>query len=395
MRTLARNAAFRRLFAGHATSLFGDRALFVVLGIWTLDLTGSTGAGGLAFAFLAMGGLAAPVAGVIADRFPRRRVLIANDLGAAVLVCALLAVHDAGDVWIIYAVAFGYGFVQQLGSAARGGLVAGLVADDLLPVANGLLESARSGIRIVAPVVGAALYLAGGGAVVALLDAATFLASAAFLAGLAVPDIAARGGRLHLAELSAGIRHLRNDPALRGPFPAIVIAAAGVGMAEVIPFAAVTQGLNRDSTFLVILSACHGAGAIVAGLAIPRLIAARGEIVAMSVATATGTAGMVLFVLPWTLSVLAASTLFGACLAGALVAWFTHLQRRTPDELRGRTIAASEMLVTLPYVGAIAAGAALVEIVDFRLLSIAGAVALALCAVRLVYSRLRMIPIAS
>ena len=63
MRTLARNSAFRRLFAGHATSLFGDRALFVVLGIWTLDLTGSTGAGGLAFGFLAIGGFAAPIAG--------------------------------------------------------------------------------------------------------------------------------------------------------------------------------------------------------------------------------------------------------------------------------------------------------------------------------------------
>lgn len=68
------------------------------------------------------------------------------------------------------------------------------------------------------------------------------------------------------------------------------------------------------------LSACHGGGAIVAGLAIPRLIAAGGEIVAMSVATATGAAGMVLFVLPWTVGVLAASTLFGACLAGAIVA---------------------------------------------------------------------------
>ena len=217
-------------------------------------------------------------------------------------------------------------------------------------------------------------------------------ASAAFLAGLAVPDIAARGGRLQLAELAAGIRHLRDEPALRGPFPAIVIASAGIGMAEVIPFAAVTDGLGRDSAFLGILSACHGAGAIVAGLAIPRLIAARGEIVAMSAAAATGALGMVLFALPSTLSVLAASTLFGACLAGALVAWFTHLQRRTPDELRGRAMAAAEMLLTLPYVGSIAAGAALVGLVDFRLLSLAGAVALALCAVRIVYSRSRMMP---
>ncbi len=395
MRNLARNAAFRRLFAGHATSLFGDRALFVVLGIWTLDLTGSSGAGGLAFGFLAIGGLAAPIAGVIADRFPRRRVLIATDVAAAALVCALLAVHDAGDVWIIYAVALGYGFAQQLGSAARGGLVAGLVPDDLLPVANGLLESARSGIRIVAPVAGAALYLAGGGALVAILDAATFLASAACLAGLRVPDIPVRGGRLRLAELAAGLHHLRDDPALRGPFPAIVVAAAGIGMAEVIPFAVVTDGLARDSTFLGVLSACHGAGAIVAGLAIPRLIAARGEIVAMTVAAASGAAGMALFVLPSTVAVLAASTLFGACLAGCMVAWFTHLQRRTPDHLRGRAMAASEMLLTLPYVGSIAAGAALVGIVDYRLLSVAGAVALALCSVRIGYSRSRMISIAS
>jgi MFS family permease len=395
MRTLARNAAFRRLFAGHATSLFGDRALFVVLGIWTLDLTGSTGAGGLAFGFLAIGGFAAPIAGVIADRFPRRRVLITNDLAAALLVCALLAVRDAGDVWIIYAVALGYGFVQQLGSAARGGLVAGIVADDLLPVANGLLESARSGIRIIAPVAGATLYLAGGGAMVAILDAATFLASAACLAGLTVPDIAARGGQLRLAELAAGIRHLRNEPALWGPFPAIVMAAAGIGMAEVIPFAVVTEGLARDSAFLGVLSACHGAGAIVAGIGIPRLIKANGEIVAMSAATAAGAVGMVLFVLPSTAAVLLASTLFGACLSGVMVAWFTHLQRRTPDHLRGRATAATEMLVTLPYIGSIAAGAALVGVVDFRLLSLAGAVALALCSVRIVYSRSRMIAIAS
>lgn len=395
MRRLARHSAFRRLFLGHVTSLFGDRALFVVLGIWTLDLTGSTGAGGLAFGFLAIGGLAAPIAGVIADRFPRRRVLIANDLAAALLVCALLAVHDPGDVWIIYAVALGYGFAQQLGQAARGGLVAGIVSDELLPVANGLLESARSGIRIIAPVTGAALYLAGGGAVVAVLDAATFVVSALFLAGLRVPDIARTGGRVRVAELFAGLRHLWDDPALRGPFPAIVVAAAGIGMAEVIPFAAVTDGLDRDSAFLGVLSACHGAGAIIAGLTIPKLIAARGELTAMGVATTAGAAGMALFAVPATITILTASTLFGACLAGCMVAWFTHLQRRTPDALRGRTLAASEMLLSVPYIGSIAGGAALVGYVDYRLLTLAGAGALALCAARIVYSRSRMIPIAS
>ena len=54
MKQLARHRDFRLLFAGHVTSLFGDRALFVVLGIWALELTGSTGAGSVAFAFLAV-----------------------------------------------------------------------------------------------------------------------------------------------------------------------------------------------------------------------------------------------------------------------------------------------------------------------------------------------------
>ena len=45
MKRLARHRDFRLLFAGHVTSLFGDRALFVVLGIWALELTASTGAG--------------------------------------------------------------------------------------------------------------------------------------------------------------------------------------------------------------------------------------------------------------------------------------------------------------------------------------------------------------
>ena len=155
MKRLARHRDFRLLFAGHVTSLFGDRALFVVLGIWALELTGSTGAGGIAFGFLALAGSLAPVAGVIVDRFPRRQALIGNDLATAVMVLALLFVNDSGDVWIIYAVALAYGFSQQVGAAARSGLVAGMLPDDLLPQANGVLESARSGIRIVAPVAGA------------------------------------------------------------------------------------------------------------------------------------------------------------------------------------------------------------------------------------------------
>jgi MFS family permease len=384
MRRLAAHRDFRLLFLGHATSLFGDRALFVVLGIWALALTGSTGAGALAFGFLAVAGLLAPAAGVIADRFPRRVVLVANDLSTAVVVLALLFVRSADDVWIIYLVALAYGFSQQLGAAARGGLVAGMVPDELLPLANGVLESARSGIRIAAPAAGAGLYVLLGGGAVAVLDAATFVVSAGCLMRVRAPDIErVAGGRVQLSELMAGFRHFSATPELRAVLPAIVFGAAGVGLAEVIPFAVVHDGLHARGAVLGVLGAFHGAGAIVGGLSTGRLIDQVGEARSLGLWLGVGACGMAAYTLP-TLSVtLTAALLFGGCLAGVIVSWTTLIQRRTPTELRGRASAAGEALASLPYVTAIGLGSALVTIIDYRLLTVTAAAGLAAAALYL------------
>ena len=317
MKQLARHRDFRLLFAGHVTSLFGDRALFVVLGIWALELTGSTGAGGIAFGFLAVAGFLAPVAGVIADRFPRRHVLIGNDLATAVIVLALLFVNDSGDVWIIYAVALIYGFSQQVGAAARSGLVAGMLPDELLAQANGVLESARSGIRIAAPVAGAGLYVLSGGGLVAIVDAATFVLSAAALSLVRAPDIArAKRGRVRTSELLAGFRHFFTTPVLRAILPAVVFGAGGVGLAEVIPFAVVHDGLHRRGAFLGVLGAFHGAGAIAGGLGAGKFIGRVGEVRSLALALALGAGGMASYAFSTVASALLASLLFGCCLAG-------------------------------------------------------------------------------
>jgi MFS family permease len=379
MRELARHRDFRLLFSGHVTSLFGDRALFVVLGIWALELTGSTGAGGIAFGFLAAAGFLAPVAGVLADRFPRRHVLIGNDLATAVVVLALLLVHDRGDVWIIYAVALLYGFSQQVGAAARSGLVAGMLPDELLPQANGVLESARSGIRIAAPVAGAGLYVLSGGGLVAIIDAATFVASAAALAFVRAADIArAPRGRVRAGELVAGFRHFLATPVLRAILPAVVFGASGVGLAEVIPFAVVHDGLHRSGAFLGVLGAFHGAGAIAGGLGAGKAIGRVGEIRTLALGLALGAGGMACYALATVASALLAALLFGCCLASVIVSWTTLIQRRTPRELLGRAAAAGETIASAPYVVAIGFGSALVTLVDYRLLTLAAAAGFAL-----------------
>jgi hypothetical protein len=388
MRRLAAHRDFRLLFLGHATSLFGDRALFVVLGIWALALTGSTGAGALAFGFLAVAGLLAPAAGVIADRFPRRLVLVANDLSTAVVVLALLFVRSADDIWIIYVVALAYGFSQQVGAAARGGLVAGMLPDELLPLANGVLESARSGIRIAAPVAGAGLYVLLGGGAVAVLDATTFLVSAGCLVRVRAPDIElVAGGRVQLSEMMAGFRHFSATPELRAVLPAVVFGAAGVGLAEVIPFAVVHDGLHARGAVLGVLGAFHGAGAIAGGLSTGRLIGQVGEARSLGLWLGVGAFGMAAYTLPTLSATLMAALLFGGCLAGVIVSWTTLIQRRTPTELRGRASAAGEALASLPYVTAIGLGSALVTIIDYRLLTVTAAAGLAVAATYLLRAR--------
>jgi Na+/melibiose symporter-like transporter len=109
MRALLADRDARLLLVGQGLSLFGDRAMYLVLGIWMKTLTGSNAQAGLVFFVLAVPGLIAPAFGLVVDRVRKRPLMIAADLVVALVLGALLLVHDRGDVWIIYAVTFVYG----------------------------------------------------------------------------------------------------------------------------------------------------------------------------------------------------------------------------------------------------------------------------------------------
>jgi hypothetical protein len=66
-----------------------------------------------------------------------------------------------------------------------------------------------------------------------------------------------------------------------------------------------------------------------------------------------------------------------------MVSMFTLIPRRTPPHVRGRVAAATEMLLSTPYVGAIAGAAAAVDVIDYRIVTLAGTAMLMICAVRL------------
>jgi MFS family permease len=378
MRRILARRDMRLFVAGQTLSLFGDTALWLALAVWAKTLTGSSAAAGMVIFGITAPGLLAPLSGLLADRVRRRPLLIVTNLATAAAVLPLLLVHDRGDVWIIYAVTVAYGLSYTVLGAGLSGLLATMLPEDELADANGVLQTAREGLRLFAPLAGAALFTAAGGAAVALLDAATFVIAAGSLALMRVvePPPAPRDGRF-LAEVAAGARHLRVTVPLRQVTVACAAALLVIGFSETLVFEIAGTGLGRDPGFVGVLIAVQGAGAVAGAVTAAALVRRLGE-------GYLAGAGMVVFSFGVTLLasgslaiVLAGIVLFGLGIPWLVVALFTLLQRSTPGALQGRVYSTVELLVNTPQTISIALGAVLVALVDYRLLLLAEATVVA------------------
>ncbi|MHA6765252.1 MFS transporter [Streptacidiphilus sp. PAMC 29251] len=269
-----RDPRFRRLLAGQSLSSFGDTALYLALGVWAKELTDSNAAAGGVFLALGLPAVLSPFAGQLADRLRRRPLMIVTNALAATMVLGLLAVHDRRQLWLLYAVAFGYGLASSVLSSAGAGLRKSLLGDEQAAAANALLQSVTQALRIIAPLVGTGLFVAFGGGAVAVLDAATFVAAILALLSIRVeeqrPERRPRGS--FGADLTAGFRHIRSVPLL---FQITVVTACAfgvIGLNETAAFAVVDQGLHRAPSFLGVLNSVQGAASAVGGLATAALM---------------------------------------------------------------------------------------------------------------------------
>ncbi len=380
MRDLWRYRDFRLLFVGQTLSIFGDTCMLLVLAMWAKTLTQSNGIAGSVLFAVALPGLLAPLAGVVVDRLPRRKVMIATDLVTAVVVLSLLTVHGRGDLWQIYLVAFLYGASLLLFQSARSAFVQGMLPDELLGQANGVLTTIREAMRLVGPLTGAALFALLGGGAVAVVDAVTFVISATALLAMRGPDPRPHPSELHWwPETTAGLRHIARQPILRHLVVASVICLMVFGFAESVCFA-VVQGLGRPVEFLGVLSTVQGVGAVVAGVTTTVMVRRLGELRIVWLGLATAAVGL-LFVAGYGLPpVVVGWFVFGAALPPIMVGINTALQRRTPTELQGRTASGFDLLTSIPYTVSIAIGAVLVGVVAYRVLLLVMAAGVAVSA---------------
>lgn len=347
---------------------FGTSALWLASGVWVKDLTGSDGLAALCMLAMWAPTLAGPLLGTLADRTRRKPLLIGANLLLAALLLTLFTVDSPARLWLLFAVLFVYGATGVVHDAAESALVAGAVPTSLLGDFNGLRMTATEGMKLLAPLAGAGVYAAYGGATVALLDAVTFVVATGLYACLRVrestPEPPAGSWRAQTAE---GARHLWTHPRLRPLVLAGGTTMLFAGLNGAMTYA-VIDGLGHNPAYAGVLYAVQGAGSVAIGLLSGPALRRLGERRFAAYGIALTAAATSLRAIPSDPVALVCSAAIGAGLPCVLIAALTAVQRETPDALLGRTAATANTLVFAPNVIGLAVGAALVELLDVRLL---------------------------
>ena len=369
MRKAFQLPGFTRLFGGLTTSMLGDSVMLLVLSMWVKTLTGSNGAAGLTFFWMVVPALFAPLYGMYIDRVRRKPLLVWGNVVSALMVLPLLLVADAGDVWVIYVVAFLYGISFVVLPAGLNGLLKEMVPGDLLVEANSCVQTTKEGFRLIGPLIGAALFGLFGGGVVAVVDALSFLAAALIIASIPLQESPPQRSEQHWwHEMTGGVRHLVREPILRHTLVAFALMLIVIGFTEASIYA-VLDFFGKPATFAGVVVTVQGVGAVAGGITATRWVRRLGEAGTVTVGMGLLALGLAIVALTSTLWVtLAAVVVLGYALPLTFIAFMTMLQRRTPHALMGRVSAAVETVMGGPQAISLAVGALLVTLLDYHVI---------------------------
>ncbi len=381
---------FRLLWGAGLVSSVGTWLLVLAVPAHVYLVTRSLAASGLTMAAQCLPWLVlGPVAGVFADRWDRRRLMIAADVCRAGAVALMLLGSSAADRWVLYAALA----AESTGTAvfapalrARTPEIVG--TGELLSSANALNSVSDGVVRLIGGPLGGVLLAAFGFRVLICADALSYLVSAAALAmtsrrsghhrapGTTVRDV----GR----DLAAGLRALRGNPVARALAAVTIgyLAANAALSAVVVPFGVAVLGGARQAGYLF---SALGAGFLL-GAPVVRLLLDRVQPRYLLAATLTATAAAcyLLFHAASLAGALPAAVAVGMFGSMSLVVPETTLQRVVPNAVLGRVTSvfvAGEATVTL--IGSIA-GPALAQAAQISGVAVASS-ALTLAAAVLAY----------
>jgi MFS family permease len=350
-RLLVDQRDYRLLVSAGLVSSLGDYLLGVGLVYLVYDLTGSTlASAGLLVVSVLPQVLLASAAGVLVDRWDRRRTLATTLLLQVAVLAPLLVVTDASRIWLLYVVAAAQSVLEQLSTPAEQALVPHLVPADRLVSANAVNGQARNVARLVGSGIGGVVAAWGGLPALAVVDAATFVGAALLV--LAIRPLAAHRPLPDPSleptpptpwwqEWRAGLAVAAGSPVLRVLLMFSALTAVGEGIMGTLFAPFVRDVLHGGPQGFGLVAGIQAVGGIVGGLVVAsvgdRFRPARLLAVA---AVAFGLVDLAIFLYPlaWVSLVPAVVLMVVVGVPGAAVnaSFLTLLQRSTDDAYRGR-----------------------------------------------------------
>lgn len=353
---------------GMSASFLGGSAMSLAAGIWVKSLTGSSSLAALVSVCIYAPSALSPLAGLLADRVPRKPLLITVNAATAAAMLPMLAVRSEDQVWLILVAMTCYGAALALIDPAEQALFVVMLPTEERQRINGLRMSLQEGGKLVAPLAGAGLFSLFGGGVVAALTAVTFVVAALAIARLSVtepPLPASTGGWLR--NLGAGFGHIWREPSLRVVTASAATAMFVAGTLTAAQFSLV-DALGRAPSFLGVITGLVGAGSIAAGLTSAPLIRRHGEPTLLALGVANGSVGYLLLSTGQLPVVLIGAVVMGFALPWAVIALINLSQRLTPVDLQGRVAAAIGLLLFAPQPIAHLLGAAAITTIAFSVI---------------------------
>jgi MFS family permease len=369
---LRNNRDFRRLFMGGLVSQTGDWFNSVALFTLLLSLTGSGEAVGYILIIkLLPSFFVGPLAGVVADRFNRKTVMIVSDVIRGLLVLGFLLVQRPEQVWIVYVLAAIEVAVSSFFDPAKSAAIPNIVSRDELIPANALSAASWSVTLALGAALGGVVTDAFGRNTAFVIDSISFFVSAAYISAVRLRSSTSNGrqGRLRsrgqerarrvsiadatgVTDLIEGARYLRSNPRVM----ALLLVKSGWGLGGGVLLLLTIYGkqifpLGRDGAASIgLLYGARGLGALIGPVIAGAITsgAPRTMRQAISVAFFVSAAFYLLFAHSPVLWV-ALICVLGAHSGGSIQWVFstTLLQMTVPDKFLGRVFALEMALLTL------------------------------------------------
>ena len=305
--------------------------------------------------------LLAPVGGVVADRYDRRRVLMVTQASMMFLAFGLAALTLSGriEVWQIAAIAALLGVANGFDIPTRQAFVVELVGRQDLINAIALNSSMFNGARIIGPAIAGVLVAAVGEGWCFLGNAVSYVAVLAGLASLRVtPRVQEARRGTAFADVKEGFRYVAETKPIRALLLLLgLVSLTGMPYAVLMPVVA-EDVLGAGASGLGVLMGASGAGALTGALVLARRRNLKG--LGRWIARAATAFGVTLIVFSFSRQLWLSVALLvpvGFSMLLQMSSSNTLIQSMVPDRLRGRVMAVySMMFMGMAPLGALAAG---------------------------------------